>query len=132
MKYVGHTLQNYCVFNSIIHQILCAHIPQQNNILKRIIICLTNTRTLMVHLHFLKYFWADAILTACHLINMVSFSVLNEKILFLVLYLEKRLFDLPQKDYRGVYFVQILEKKHDKLGPRAVCCVSRIFSDTKR
>jgi len=31
-----------------------------------------------------------------------------------------------------VYFVQILEKGHDKLDPRAIQCVFRIFSDTKK
>ena len=55
-------------------------------------------------------FWADAVLTACHLINRVPASILDNKTSFLVLYLDKYLFELPPKIFWWVCFIQILEK----------------------
>ena len=40
-------------------------------------------RTLMVHIHFPKYFWADAVLTICHLINRFFFFSFRWKNLIL-------------------------------------------------
>ena len=87
----------------------------------------------MVHMYVLKYFWADAVLTAYRLINMLLSFGLNDKTSFSVLYPEKQLFDLPQKIFGYTCFIQILEKRHHKLDPRAIQCIfSRIFLDTKR
>ena len=80
-------------------------------------------RTLMVYMYVLKCFWADAALIAYRLINMVLSFVLNNKTSFSVLYPEKQLFDLPQKVFEYTCFVQILEKRHHKLDPRANQCV---------
>ena len=37
-------------------------------------------RTMMIHMHVLKYLWVDAVLSACHLINRMPSSVFHEKI----------------------------------------------------
>jgi len=46
-------------------------------------------RTLMVHMHVPEYFWADKVLSACHLINRVSSFILDDKTPFSVLYPKK-------------------------------------------
>jgi len=87
----------------------------------------------MVYMYVLKCFWADAALIAYRLINMVLSFVLNNKTSFSVLYPEKQLFDLPQKVFEYTCFVQILEKRHHKLDPRANQCVFlEYFLGTKR
>jgi len=48
---------------------------------------------------------------ASHLINRVSYSILDNKTPFSVLYLEKQPFDLPSKHFLCACFVQILEKR---------------------
>ena len=100
-----HALQNCYDSRGIIHQTLCAYTPQQNGVAEWKNCYLLNiTRILMIHMHILKCFWADVILIACHLINRVSFSVLNDKTSFLVLYRDKQLFELPPKIFGFVLF----------------------------
>ena len=84
----------------------------------------------MVHMHVHKCFWAEAILTACHLSNRVLSFILDGKTPFSVLYLEKQLFDLPSKVFGCACFVQILEKRPDKLDPPAIQCVFLGYSQT--
>jgi len=76
---VQHALQDYCISHGIIHQTLCAHTSQQNSVAESKNYLLDIARTLMIHMHVLKYFWADAVLTTCHLINRVHFSILDSK-----------------------------------------------------
>jgi len=58
-----------------------------------------------------QVFWADAVLTVCHLINRVSSSILDGKIPFSLFYPEKQLFDLPLKVFGCACFIKILKKK---------------------
>ena len=126
-----NALQNYWFSHGIIYQTVCAHNTQQNDIAERKNCHLLDIiRTLMIHMHVPKYFWADAVLTACHLINRVLSSVLDDKTPFFNS--EKQSFNLPPKVFgECMCFAQILEKRHDKLDPRAVRCF-RIFSNIKK
>jgi len=65
--------------HGIIHQFLCAYISQQNNVVE----CnnrhlLQTTCTLLIHRKASKYFWSDAILTTCYLINQIPFILQNQ------------------------------------------------------
>ena len=56
-KYVQYALQDYCISHNIIHQTLCAHTAQQNNVAERKSRHLLDiARTLMVHMHVPKCF----------------------------------------------------------------------------
>jgi len=57
---------------------------------------LNEARTLLIHMHVPKIFWAKAILCACHLINKIPSSMMHDKILFSCLYHEKPIFFVPR------------------------------------
>ena len=59
------------ISHGIIHQTLCAYTPQQNGVAERKNYVLNIARTLMIDMHVLKYFLADAALTTCQLIGFL-------------------------------------------------------------
>jgi len=62
-------------------------------------------RTMMIHMHVLKYLWADAVLSACHLINRMPSLVLHGKISFSCLYPDKSIFSVPPRVFGCICFV---------------------------
>ena len=56
------------VSHGTIYQTSCAHTPQLIGVAERKNCHILNiSRTLMVHVHVPKCFWADAVITACNL-----------------------------------------------------------------
>ena len=77
--------QEYCASFSIVHQTTCTHTLQQK--------CVTElknhhlfdvARSIKIHMHVTKYFWSDALLSACYLINCVPSFVLHVENHFLL------------------------------------------------
>jgi len=93
LKYVKNDVSLFCSNNEIIHQTSYSHTSQQNGVSEskhRHI--LDVTRTMMIHMHILKYLRSDAALSACHLINRMPSSVFKSKVLFSCLDLTKIFF----------------------------------------
>jgi len=85
----------FCSKNEIIHQTSCSHMSQQNDVAERKHI-LDVAKIMMIHMHVLKYLWADAVLSVCHLIKRMPY-VLHGKISFSCLYLNKSVFYILTK-----------------------------------
>lgn len=74
-------MNSFCVDGGIIHQIGCAHTPQQNGVVERKHPHLLDVaHTLMFNMNVPKHFWGDAIHTTCYLMPFVG---LNNNLLFL-------------------------------------------------
>lgn len=72
-------------------------------------------RCLLTHMSVPHFFWPDALLTACYLINRLPSSSLNNQIPFTVLYPNKPLFHAPRKVFGSLCFVHNLEPRATKL-----------------
>ena len=93
LEYVKNDVSLFCSKNEIFNQISCSHTSQQNSVVERKHRHILDvTRTMMIHMHILKYLRSDAALSACHLINRMPSSVFKSKVLFSCLDLTKIFF----------------------------------------
>ena len=77
-EYVSEQFQSFMLQHSILHQTSYADTPTHNGVVERKNRHLLETaRALLFHMDVPKHFWADAISTACFLINQMPSSVLN-------------------------------------------------------
>jgi hypothetical protein len=75
---LSESFQSYMIKNGIIHQTSCVDTPSRNGVAERKNRHLLETaRALMFQMHVPKHFWADAVSTACFLINRMPSVVLN-------------------------------------------------------
>jgi hypothetical protein len=87
-------------------------------------------RCLLLHMHVLKHFWSEAILSACYLINRMPSSVLDGASPYSLLYSSSPSFALPLKVFGCVYHVHNLGPGDDKLDPHSTKCVFLGYSTT--
>lgn len=85
----------------------------------------------MFHMHVLKKFWSQWVLTATYLINRLPSRVLDFKSTYEVLK-GKKLNLSHLKVFGCTCFVHIQSSHHDKLDPRAVKCVFLGYSSTQK
>ena len=91
-EYFSSPFCEFLAAQGILHQSSCPYTPQQNGVAERKNRHLVETaRTLLVHHNVPLRFWADAILTACYLINRMPSSVLNNAIPMSCLYPDESL-----------------------------------------
>jgi len=110
--------------HGILHQTSCAYTPQQNGIAERKNRHLVKTtRTLLIHGGVPQYFWGDAILSACYLINRMSSSVLKNKISHSILFPHESLHLLLPKVFGSTCFVHNFSPGLDKLFAQSHKCV---------
>ena len=76
-EYVSEQFQSFMLQHGILHQTSCVDTPAQNGVAERKNRHLETARALLFHMHVPKHFWADAVSTACFLINRMPSSVLN-------------------------------------------------------
>ena len=132
LEYMQSIFEEYCDSYGIIYQATCAHTPQQTGVAERKNCHLLDVARLIMNIcMFFKYFWSDALLTACYLINRVPSSVLHSQTPFSTLYKDKTMFEFTLRVFGCLCFVHVLGTGHDKLDPRAIKCLSWIFSHTK-
>ena len=75
---VSEQFQSFMLQHGILHQTSCVDTPAQNGVAERKNRHLLETvRALLFQMHVPKHFWADAVSTACFLINRMPSSVLN-------------------------------------------------------
>ena len=86
-KNVSNSFQNYMSHNGILHQTSCVDTPSQNGVAERKNRHLLEmARALMFQMKVPKQFWADAVSTACFLINRMPIVVLKGDILYKVIH----------------------------------------------
>ena len=96
----------------VIHQSSWPYIPQKNSVAKcKMRHLLEVTCALMFHMHVPKSYWSDAVLTACHLIKCMPFTVLRGRIPYIVLSPNAPLFHLPPKIFGCVCYAYIRSRE---------------------
>ena len=132
-EYLHTSLSQFFDDHGIIHQSSCPHTPQQNGVDEcKMRHLLEVTRALKFHMHVPKSYWSDAVLTACHLINHMTSTILSGQIPYTALSLDAPLFHLPPKIFGCVCYVHILGPGSDKLDPRSIKCVFLGYSHTQK
>ena len=77
-EYVSEQFQSFMVEHDILHQTSYVDTPAQNGVVERKNRHLLETaKALLFQMHVPKHFWADAVSTACFLINRMPSSILN-------------------------------------------------------
>ena len=74
-------------------------------------------------MHVLKSFGADAVSTACFLMNKMSSFILYGEIPHRVLLLAKSLFPITPKIFGCVCFVRVVRPHCTKLDPKSLKCI---------
>ncbi|KAL6313697.1 hypothetical protein AAG906_010115 [Vitis piasezkii] len=98
--------------HGILHQSSCVDTPSQNGVAERKNRHLLETaRALLFQMKVPKQFWADAISTACFLINRMPSTVLNDQIPYSILF--------P----KNTCYVRDVRPSVTKLDPKALKCV---------
>ncbi|KAK2380773.1 putative mitochondrial protein [Trifolium repens] len=132
-EYFSTPFNSFMASHGIIHQSSCPHTPQQNGVAERKHRHLVDTaRTLLINAHAPLKFWGDAILTACHLINRMPSSVLDNEIPYSLLFPKDPLYVVPLRVFGSTCFVHDLSPGRDKLSARAVKCVFLGYSRTQK
>ena len=89
-------------------------------------------RTLLFHHKVLQYFWEDATLAACYLINCMPSSVLDDQIPHFIIFPNQSLSCLLPHVFGCVFFVHILTPGLDKLSDKATQCLFLGYSRLQR
>ena len=123
-EYFSSTFSNVLSSHGILHQSTCPHMPQQNGIAERKNRHLVEiVRTLLLSTNVHVHHWGDDILTAGFLINRMSSSSLNHKVLFSILFPDNLLFHTSPRIFGCVCFVHDTSPRLDKLYARSLKCV---------
>ncbi|XP_057991841.1 retrovirus-related Pol polyprotein from transposon RE1 isoform X1 [Hevea brasiliensis] len=110
--------------NDILHQSSCVDTPSQNGVTERKNWHLLEvTRALLFQMKVPKHFWADAVSTACFLINRMLSSVLNGDIPYTALFFTKSLFPIEPRIFCCTCFVRDVRPQVTKLDPKSLKCV---------
>ncbi|KAL6335243.1 hypothetical protein AAG906_029478 [Vitis piasezkii] len=124
VEYVSNSFQNYMSHNGILHQTSCVDTPSQNGVAERKNKHLLEmTCALMFQMKVPKQFWADAVSTACFLINRMSTVVLKGDIPYKVIHLQKSLFPIEPRIFGCTCYVRDTRSSVTKLDPKALKCV---------
>ncbi|KAK2972307.1 hypothetical protein RJ640_014365 [Escallonia rubra] len=123
-EYMSGSFQNYMNQHGILHQSSCTDTPAQNGVAERKNRHLLETaRALLFQMKVPKPFWADAISTACFLINRMPSTVLNGDVPYSVLFPTKPLFPVEPRIFGSTCFVRDVRPHLTKLDPKALKCV---------
>ncbi|CAM8937083.1 unnamed protein product [Rhodiola kirilowii] len=123
-EYFSGAFQTFMLQNGILHQSSCVDTPSQNGVAERKNRHLLETaRALLFQTHVPKHFWADAILTACYLINRMPSSVLQGATPYGTLFPNKPLFHIAPRIFGSTCFVRDVRPHVTKLDPKALKCV---------
>ncbi|KAK2970814.1 hypothetical protein RJ640_010086 [Escallonia rubra] len=103
-EYMSGSFQNYMNQHGILHQSSCTDTPAQNGVAERKNRHLLETaRALLFQMKVPKPFWADAISTACFLINRMPSTVLNGDVPYSILFPIKPLFPVEPRIFGKGY-----------------------------
>ena len=83
-------------------------------------------------MHVPKHFWANAVSTACFLINRMSSSVLNCAAPYHQLFPNNPLFPIDPKVFGCTYFVRDVRSQVSKLDPKSLKCIFVRYSRVQK
>ena len=120
-EYMSNSFQSYMTQHGILHQSSCVDTPSQNGVAERKNRHLLETaRALLFQMKVPKQFWADAISTACFLINRMPSTVLNDQIPYSILFPKKSLFPVEPRIFGSTCYVRDVRPSVTKLDPKAL------------
>ncbi|KAL5741578.1 hypothetical protein ACOSP7_028310 [Xanthoceras sorbifolium] len=123
-EYTSTLFQSYMVQNGILHETSCVDTPSQNGVAERKNRHLLETaRALLFQMNVPKPFWADAVSTACFLINRMPSSVLHGEIPYKILFPNKSLFPVDPRIFGSTCFVRDVRPHVTKLDPKSLKCI---------
>ena len=112
------------VQNGILHQSSCVNTPSQNGVVEMKNKHLLETvRVLLFQMKVPKHFWADAVFTACFLIDRMPSSVLQGEIPYSVLFFTRSLFLIKPQIFGSTCFIRDIRPQITKLDPKSIKCV---------
>ena len=128
-EYVSEQFQSFMLQHDILHQTFCVDTPVQNGVVERKNRHLLETaRALLFQMHVPKHFWADAVSTACFLINRMPSSVLNWDTPYHTLFLNKPLFPIEPQIFGCTCFVQDVRPHVSKHDHKSLKCIFLSYS----
>ncbi|XP_019184808.1 PREDICTED: uncharacterized protein LOC109179764 [Ipomoea nil] len=123
-EYFNTPLSTLLDSEGILYESSCPDTPQQNGVFERKNRHLVETaRTMLLHYKVPSYFWGDAILHSCYLINRMPSSVLHGKIPYNILFPQEPLHKLPLRVFGCTCFVRDITPGRDKLSPKSLKCI---------
>ncbi|XP_019172827.1 PREDICTED: uncharacterized protein LOC109168244 [Ipomoea nil] len=123
-EYFNTPLSTFLDSEGILHESSCPDTPQQNGVSERKNRHLVETaRTMLLHYKVPSYFWGDAILHSCYLINHMPSSVLHGKIPYNILFPQEPLHKFPLRVFGCTCFVRDITPGRDKLSPKSLKCI---------
>ena len=115
--------------NGILHQTSCVDAPSQNGAIERKNKHLFETaRSLLFKMHVPKHLWANAIFTACFLVNQMTSSVLNWDTPFHIIFPNKSLFPIKPHIFGCTCFIRDVCLYVSKLDPKSSKCIFLVYS----
>ncbi|CAH9111005.1 unnamed protein product, partial [Cuscuta europaea] len=132
-EYLSVTFRSFMLQHAIIHQSSCVDTPPQNGVAERKNRHLLETaRALLFQMNVPKQFWADAVSTACFLINRMPSSVLNGKAPYHCLFPNKELFSIRPKIFGCACLVRDVNPHLTKLDPKSLKCIFLGYSRVQK
>ncbi|XP_062103747.1 uncharacterized protein LOC133814853 [Humulus lupulus] len=115
---------SYMVSNGMLHETSCVDTTSQNGVAERKNRhLLETTRALLFQMYVPKHFWADAVSTACFLINRMPSSVLHGEIPYKILFPDRSLFPVNPRIFGSTCFARDVCPNVTKLDPKSLKCV---------
>uniref|UniRef100_A0A0V0IC00 Putative ovule protein n=1 Tax=Solanum chacoense TaxID=4108 RepID=A0A0V0IC00_SOLCH len=128
-EYMSESFQSYMRQHGILHQSSCVDTPSQNGVAERKNRhLLETTRALLFQMKVPKQFWADAVSTACFLINRMPSTVLNGDMPYSVIFPNKSLFSVEPKVFGSTCYVRDVRPFVTKLDPKALKSIFLSYS----
>ncbi|CAH9055335.1 unnamed protein product [Cuscuta epithymum] len=132
-EYLSASFKLYMAQHGIIHQTSCVDTPPQNGVAERKNRHLLETaRALLFQMNVPKHFWADAVSTACFLINRMPSTVLDGKTPYQCLFPNNELFPIPPKIFGCTCFVRNVNPHLTKLDPKSLKCIFLGYSRVQK
>ena len=132
-EYVSEQFKSFMLQHGILHQTSCVNTPAQNGVAERKNRHLLETaRALLFQMHVPKHFWADAVSTACFLINRMSSSVLNWDTPYPIIFPNKPLFPIEPHIFGCTCFVRDVRPQVSKLDHKYLKCIFLGYSRVQK
>ena len=119
--------------NGIFHRTSYVDTPSHNGVAETKNRHLLETaRALLFQMHVPKHFWADAVSTACFLINQMPSSVLDWDTPFQTLFPHKPLFPIEPRVFGSTCYVWDVSPHVSKLDPKSLKCIFLSYSRVQK
>ena len=119
--------------NGLLHQTSYVDTPSHNGVVEMKNRHLFETaRAILFQMQVPKHFWANAVSTACFLINRMPFSILNWDTPYHILFPNKPMFPIKPRVFGCTCFVQDVRPYVSKLDSKSLKCIFLGYSRVQK